>query len=204
MRTLAVWGFLGAALAQDLDHTKWKLVHDGPGVTLRFDNGRYHLKICNSISGLYKLEDGQLTGKPGASTMMACEGKVMKLEEEISKAFAAPQPFKIEGDRLTIGPRTFEREAMASKAAQTKFIYVAPETKDCTGVAPMKCLQVRENKSMPWRLHYSGIVGFQHEPGIEYRLRIKEDKVENPPADGSSVVWYLDLVVEQKKIKAGA
>jgi len=203
---MKIWMALAAgaaATAEDLDHTKWKLLHDGPAVTLRFDNGRYHLRICNSISGLYTVDGDRLTGKPGASTMMACPGPVMKTEEEISKAFAGTQTFKLEGSRLTVGALAFEREALPSKAAATKFVYVAPETKDCTGVAPMKCLQVRENKSMPWRLHDSGIVGFQHEPGVEYRLRIKEDKVENPPADGSSVVWYLDLIVEQKKAKAG-
>jgi hypothetical protein len=38
-------------------------------------------------------------------------------------------------------------------------------------------------------------------PGTEYRLRIWEDDVPKPPADGSSKRWLLDLVVEQRVIE---
>ena len=61
----------------------------------------------------------------------------------------------------------------------------------------MKCLQIRESKDQPWTLSYTNIVGFEHVPGIEYRLRIKEDRVPHPAADAPSVIWYLDMVVEQ-------
>jgi hypothetical protein len=56
---------------------------------------------------------------------------------------------------------------------------------------------VRESPEGPWQLFYGEIIGFSYEPGIEYRLRILEDDVPNPPADGSSRRWFLDLVVEQ-------
>lgn len=67
-------------------------------------------------------------------------------------------------------------------------------------VAPMTCLQVREKESDPWQLHYFGIAGFEPQPGIEYRLRIIEEKVKNPPADASSIRWTLDQVVEQRVV----
>ena len=53
----------------------------------------------------------------------------------------------------------------------------------------------------PWRLHDGEIVGFTPEPGVEYRLRILEDTVEHPPADGSSKRWFLDLVVNQRVVR---
>ena len=65
----------------------------------------------------------------------------------------------------------------------------------------MTCLQVREQESDPWQLHYSGIADFEPQPGIEYRLRIIEEKVKNPPADGSSIRWTLDQVIEQRVVK---
>ncbi|RBH43745.1 hypothetical protein C3F00_038780, partial [Pseudomonas sp. MWU13-2860] len=42
--------------------------------------------------------------------------------------------------------------------------------------------------------------GFKPEPGIAYRLRLKEFKVANPPADASSIRWVLDMVVEQEVV----
>lgn len=79
-----------------------------------------------------------------------------------------------------------------------KLIYVSAETKPCVGIALMTCLQVREKPSEPWSLHYTGIEGFEPKPGIEYRLRIIERQVENPPADGSSIRWSLDKIVKQR------
>lgn len=87
-----------------------------------------------------------------------------------------------------------------SASAVQKLVYVAAERAPCTGVAPMLCLQVRDSPDQPWRLHYGEIIGFTPEPGVEYRLRILEDTVENPPADGSSKRWFLDLVVEQRDV----
>jgi hypothetical protein len=113
--------------------------------------------------------------------------------------------FLLAEDRLTLTAGDgahwiFQREPLPSKDAKTKFIYVAAFTKDCMGVGPMTCLQVRDSKDQPWTLHYSGIVGFEHVPGIEYRLRIKEDRIAHPAADSSAVVWHLDAIVEQSVI----
>ncbi len=64
----------------------------------------------------------------------------------------------------------------------------------------MECLQIREDKEAPWTLFYDSIEGFEPEPGIAYRLRVKEFDVENPPADASSKRWVLDMVVEQEVV----
>jgi hypothetical protein len=80
-----------------------------------------------------------------------------------------------------------------------KVVYVASEMRPCTaGVARTTCLQVRETESAPWELHYFGYEGFEHKPGVEYRLRVRGTPVVNPPADASSIRWSLIEILDQK------
>jgi heat shock protein HslJ len=72
-----------------------------------------------------------------------------------------------------------------------KTLYVGPELVDCVGVVPMKCMQVKERPEDEWQLFYSAIEGFSYEPGYTYELRVREEPVENPPADGSALNWTL-------------
>lgn len=80
-----------------------------------------------------------------------------------------------------------------------KTIIIGPETADCTGVAPMKCLQVKESTNGKWTNLYTNIEGFTYEPGYEYVLKIKEEKAENPPADGSSIKYILIKEISRTK-----
>ncbi len=160
------------------------------------------------MSGAYRIEGAKIVAPQAVSTMMACLPDRQELDSALSMAITKNEGFRVEGDSLFLksaeGELRFTRELMASKDAATKFIYVAAEMKDCTGVAPMKCLQIRESKDEPWRLHYGGIIGFEPQPGIEYRLRIKEDRIAKPAADQSRIRWFLDLVVEQKIVDPAA
>lgn len=79
-------------------------------------------------------------------------------------------------------------------------IEVAPVTVDCVGVAPMKCLQYREKGSTDWLNYYGAIEGFEFQEGYRYTLRIAEYKVENPPADASSLRWVLEQVLERQPV----
>ena len=72
-----------------------------------------------------------------------------------------------------------------------KVIYVGPEQVDCEGVAPQKCLLVKENLADDYSYFYDQIMDFDYEPGFEYELLILEIPVENPPADGSSLSYQL-------------
>jgi hypothetical protein len=80
-----------------------------------------------------------------------------------------------------------------------KTFIVGPETADCTGVAPMKCLQVKEKQSESWTNFYSNIEGFTYEPGYEYILKVKTEKIVNPPADASSIKYTLIKQVSKTK-----
>ncbi|WP_370897891.1 DUF4377 domain-containing protein [Chryseobacterium gossypii] len=80
-----------------------------------------------------------------------------------------------------------------------KTLIIGPETADCTGVAPMKCLQVKETSNGSWVNLYSNIEGFTYEPGYEYVLKVKTEKIAQPPAGGSSVKYILLKQVSKTK-----
>ena len=88
-----------------------------------------------------------------------------------------------------------------ASAGDEKTFIVGPQTVDCTGVAPMKCLQVKENVSGNWTNFYSNIEGFTYEPGYEYVLKVKTEKIANPPADASSIKYTLVKQVSKTKKK---
>jgi heat shock protein HslJ len=85
----------------------------------------------------------------------------------------------------------------AGEATQERDVLVAHFRSPCAGVGPMECLMVRTTTDEEWQLHHTPIEGFEHEPGFEYRLRIREEAVEDPPADASSIRWVLVDVLEK-------
>ncbi|WP_273008002.1 DUF4377 domain-containing protein [Chryseobacterium sp.] len=89
-------------------------------------------------------------------------------------------------------------------SADEKTFIVGPQTADCTGVAPMKCLQVKEKASENWTNFYTNIDGFTYEPGYEYVLKVKTEKIANPPADGSSIKYTLVKQVSKTKKEVAA
>lgn len=68
---------------------------------------------------------------------------------------------------------------------------IASEEADCVGVAPQKCLLVKKEGQTEWENLYNGIDGFIYEDGNEYVLEVKEEKIDNPPADAPSVKYVL-------------
>jgi len=86
--------------------------------------------------------------------------------------------------------------------AAGKTVYVGAHQVPCVGVAPQMCMLVREDPKDDWTLFYDQIEGFEHEPGFEYELRLQEEKVENPPADASSIRWtLLEIVSKQRSLE---
>lgn len=68
---------------------------------------------------------------------------------------------------------------------------IASQQGDCIGVVPQKCLLVKKGTDTDWTFFYTQIDGFQYEEGYEYVLEVKEEKVENVPADASSLKYTL-------------
>ena len=205
------------AAASALTAHHWDLVQwtggqapQGKRLRLDFEGGRFSTStMCYGAGGAYRVDGRSIRLGNGkgqfAATMMACPEPAMSAERAYLKSLAAVRSWRIVGDRLVL--RTAKGETLTYRAAHKpaadaprKFIYVSAEMRPCTGVAPTTCLQVREKQGDPWRLHYGRIVDFDPQPGIEYRLRIIEEKVAHPPADGSSIRWTLDQIVEQRVI----
>ncbi len=158
---------------------------------------------CNRMMGKAQMEGNHLVVGNMASTLMMCHGQNAKREEALKQLLASKPVVEQHGDQLTLSSGdehyTFTKQPLMEEG-KTRFVYVAPEKAPCVGVAPMQCLQIREDKNQPWTLYYGTIEGFAPEPGIAYRLRIKEFDVPNPPADASSKRWILDMIVEQEVI----
>lgn len=81
-----------------------------------------------------------------------------------------------------------------------KEVFVAHFQVPCTGVAEQECLMVRESADAEWELRYDPIVGFEYEAGYDYRLTIREETVEDPPADASSIRWILIEALEKTPV----
>jgi heat shock protein HslJ len=83
-----------------------------------------------------------------------------------------------------------------------KSIYVGPTLVDCVGVGPQECMLIKETPKDEYSLFIDQIVGFDYEEGYEYKLVIKEEPVENPPADSSSLKWSLVRVDSKTPVVA--
>ncbi|OAT20255.1 DUF4377 domain-containing protein [Proteus myxofaciens] len=81
---------------------------------------------------------------------------------------------------------------------KTKTLLVDSQLYDCVGVAPMKCMKVKELPSGEWSLFYQKIEGFDYKSGTEYTLKVKVTDVENVPADASSIKYTLVEVLDKK------
>ena len=75
---------------------------------------------------------------------------------------------------------------------------MASKQVDCTGVGKQKCYLVKEGEAKIWSYMYQSVEGFTYEPGYEYVLKVKKEKVANPPADASSIRYILEKVVSKK------
>ncbi len=88
-------------------------------------------------------------------------------------------------------------------AKNTEKLIVASEQGDCVGVTPMKCLLVKKEGQKDWEFFYSNIEGFNYEPGYEYELEVRVEKIENPAVDQSSLKYTLvkEMSKEKKESK---
>ena len=84
----------------------------------------------------------------------------------------------------------------AKLEANHKILEVAPTKVDCAGVAPNKCLQIREVGGQ-WMTFQAPIAGFNFEEGWRYRLQVAVTSVKNPPADASSLQYTLVRVLDK-------
>ena len=205
----------------DLTGTSWVLVEYGEEgslkavlpnttITIEFEDGRINGSAgCNSYFGEATLSGNTLTISQIGATEMACaEG--MQQESDYLAALGTVRNYTLSDEQLTLqyegGILLFEptEENESSKDTDTsedaKTLFVGSELVDCVGVAPQKCMQVKESQDGEWTLFYDQIVGFEYEPGFEYELLVTEAEIENPPADSSSIEVTLVEVVSKTAV----
>jgi len=194
-------------------------------IQLDFAGGRVSVDhLCNRMGGSFTLQGDKLGFGQLASTMMACTDPARTAQERTAStllageyaavlaADAVPPTLALtgrDGTRLL-----FQGEETAESRfgkGETVFLEVAAQTKPCPHplIKDKQCLQVREvrfdDKGLrqgepgPWQNFYDDIEGYRHEDGIRNVVRVKRYTRPNPPADASSNVYVLDLVVESAK-----
>jgi len=194
---------------------------------LDFADGHINVSnVCNHIGGMYSIAGDKLKFDRMMSTLMACiDPKLMALDQEIGKRLETESTFALQsgdapiltliggnGDVLTFkGDPT--AETRYGGKGETVFLEVAAQTKPCNHplIPNMQCLQVRELKyddkgiktgtDGEFQSFYGNIEGYSHEPGIRNVVRAKRYAIKNPPADGSSQAYVLDMVVESETAK---
>ena len=204
--------------SKPLEGMDWRLVSapdtrpgaslSGAGAaTLRFERERFSLRgPCNRHTGAWRRSGDQLVfgGEGGAvaSTRMMCPPEIMQRETALLAAMAQPVTLAFEGPFLRLvaadgSTWRFDSRELPPAQGRERIVMVAGQRAPCTGVAPMLCLQVRTQPGAAWQLHYGEIEGFDWQVGVEYVIRVREYAVENPPADGSSLRWVLEEVLER-------
>ncbi|MBS2098523.1 DUF4377 domain-containing protein [Carboxylicivirga linearis] len=99
--------------------------------------------------------------------------------------------------------QTSKRKSNINDLSSTiiKTYYIAPVKVPCEGVGPMTCLLVKTKMENPWQYFYQSIKGFEHLWGQTYIIKVKETKIDNPPADSSSLNYELVEILEQRQVE---
>ena len=80
-----------------------------------------------------------------------------------------------------------------------KVLFISNKQVDCIGVAPQKCLDIKEERSTEWTFLYNAIEGFDYEEGFFYKIKVDVSEVDNTAADQSSHKYTLIEILEKSK-----
>ena len=176
---------------------------------------------CNQMNGTYTLAGDRFSAGPMAQTKKFCGEALMATDDAIARLLAAGGTLAAgtdgvlvlatdAGDRLTF-TGTPTAETRFGGPGERVFLEVAPERVACHHpmMPDYRCLHVREvhydaqglkTGTGDWQFLYQDIEGYTHQPGVRNVLRLDRYKVANPPADGSSIAYVLDMVVESETV----
>jgi hypothetical protein len=88
---------------------------------------------------------------------------------------------------------------------EKNYLWIDQKRVSCTGIIEQTCYRVQHGAVLGnnWEYFYDGINGFdeQYEPGYIYKLEVNIKKIENPPADGSSLEYGLVKILSKEKAK---
>ena len=193
---------------------------------LTFDFTEDRLSIsggCNQLSTSYEIKKNILETGAMMSTLRACRQELMKADEVITRIMSEPLTINMQ---LTVPPRltltsskgetlnfvgNATAETLYGSSGERVFLEVAAFEEPCSHplIPNKQCLKVREIyydangvKGTPgeWSYLYEDIEGYSHVEGIRNILRLKKFTRTPTPADASSIVYVLDMVVESETI----
>lgn len=191
---------------------------------LDFAEGRVGVSnACNGIGGSYALEGDRFSTGELMQTMMACpDDRLMQSDAAIGDRLRAGGRLHFD-DRGALVFTTADGDTLRFDAVPTAatrfggpgervFMEVAAQRVPCPHamIPDYQCLHVREivygdngvkESSGEWQFLYQDIEGYTHEPGVRNVLRLERFTVPNPPADGSSIAYVLDMVVESEVVE---
>lgn len=219
---------LSTVTAQDQPPAAAPTVGGGKPLILDFSNQRVSVNgLCNLLSGSYTLAGDRMDVSQIVSTLKACpDSQLMRYEQDIGQRLPTVSNWNV--DTSTASPTlvlsfgdgtqwTLQGEATAATLyggePERIFLEVAPQRVACSPplIPDYQCLHVREitydergikTGAGDWRYYYDGIQGYEHQAGVRNILRINRYTRENPPADASSTVDILDMVVESETTAA--
>lgn len=192
-------------------------------VTLDFADGRVSVSnACNRMGGSFSVADGAFSVGGLMQTEMACEEPLMRAESAIAGVLGGGGTLQLEADDVLVlttpegDTLRFRGEPTADTrfgtAGERVFFEVAPQRVAChhAMMPDYQCLHIREVRyddnglqveHGEWEFLYQDIEGYTHEPGTRNVVRVLRYRVANPPADGSSVAYVLDMVVESELVE---
>lgn len=190
-------------------------------IVFHFGGGRLGIEGgCNRSFGGYQIDaEGRLVVNRMASTMMACDPALMKIDDGLATLLAASMKIEVtQGETPTLRLADAKSGTLAFTGQLTPearygtparvFLEVAPQTVACNNplTGATSCLQVREiafdikglriDPPGAWRALHENIEGYSHQAGVRNVLRLKrfQDKA------GASI-YVLDMVVESETVK---
>jgi len=90
-----------------------------------------------------------------------------------------------------------------SAFGQKNEIYIiAPERHACQGEARHLCMKYTDEMGQG-HTFYDAIQGFEYQWGHETTMEVRTEKVKNPPADGSSIDYFLVKVISDIQVPNG-
>ncbi|GHD61039.1 META and DUF4377 domain-containing protein [Jeongeupia chitinilytica] len=214
--TLAMAMMAGAQARSmlDGDYRVERLVYDG--TVQRFgDDTKPSVQIdgarisgfagCNRFMGQIEYGNKPLKVGPLASTLMACiQNETATYEHAMHQVLNGAKSFSLANGKLVFSNDagnliSLVRAEAAAPAGVERVLEISPERKTCSGVGRMECLQVREPGAADWQLMYFGIEGFEPQPGVGYVVKVREERVENPPADAPNRKLILIETLETRR-----
>lgn len=152
---------------------------------------------------------GQVPGEPVAQTFSnRCLLKAVNAKELAQGECALERLHRVGGDTDGHGCKPSAgylwNEELASCVrpwmSSVVTLEVAAKRRTCTAMIEMQCLMVREavmgQPKQKWIPLFQEITGFEPVKGVRYVVRVRKEKIENPPADASDTNYTLLRVLK--------